>query len=122
MFKKGSGNWTEYRKLQPSVEVDLHYSEFGPREIHYWEAMGRLRNDALEALKDAHQRGIRFVIFRHGSSTSRPGKTTARSEVRNLMRSKDATPYIVRSECIQHESVFVAAIRQNPDAALTPGT
>ena len=27
------------------------------------------------------------------------------------MRSPEATPYIIRRECIQHDSVFVAAIK-----------
>jgi hypothetical protein len=27
------------------------------------------------------------------------------------MSSKDATPYVIRRECIQHDNVFVAAIR-----------
>lgn len=115
MFKKGSGDWTQYRKLQPSIEIDFHYSEYGQREVSYWEAMDRAWNEALGALKRAYQEGMPYVIFTHGSSTSRLGKTTARSQVRTLMRSKDATPYIIRSECIQHETVFVAAIRPNPN-------
>ena len=71
---------------------------------------------AFEALKDAYQQGLSYVIFTHGHSTSRPGQTTARSQIRKLMRSKSATPYMIRSESIQHESVFVAAIRRRLDA------
>jgi hypothetical protein len=112
MFKKGYGNWTQYRNLQPSIEVDFHYSQRERREIPYWEAMQHVRNVALEALKEAYREGVKYVIFTHGSSTSHLGTTTARSQVRGLMRSKDATPYIRRSECIQHETVFVAAIRK----------
>ncbi len=111
-FEQATGDWTQYRKLQPSIEVDFHSSEYGPREVPYWEAMAEVRHKALEALKEAQREGIRYVIFRHGWSTSRPGKTTARSEVRSLMRSKEATPYIIRKECIQHEeAVFVAVLR-----------
>jgi len=92
------------------VEVDLH---FGRRDAdkEYWDAMAEIRSIALKALEDAQRAGHRFVLFRHGSSTSSRGVTTARSQVRALMRSPDATPYIKRSECIQHYSVFVAAIR-----------
>ena len=70
----------------------------------------------MKALKDAYGDGLRYVIFSHGSSTSRRGQTTARSVVRNLMRSKDATPYIVRDQCVQHDSVFAAAIRPNAES------
>ncbi len=115
MFKQGTGDWTQYRTLQPSMEVDFHWLEYGRREVPYEEAMAEVWDTALEALKEAQQKGIRYVLFRHGHSTSRPGKSTARSEVRSLMRSKEATPYIIRRECIQHESVFVAAIRANPE-------
>jgi hypothetical protein len=31
--------------------------------------------------------------------------------VRGLMRGPDATPLIIRSKCVQHYSVFLAAIR-----------
>ncbi len=111
MFKKGSGDWKEYRKLGSFVEVDFHYSERGRRWVSYDEAMGEVYETALAALKQASEEGISYVIFTHGWSTSRPGKTTARSTVRGLMRSQEATPFICRRECIQHDSVFVAAIR-----------
>jgi hypothetical protein len=42
---------------------------------------------------------------------SRPGKTTARSVVRGFMRSKEATPFVVKVDCIQHNTVFIAKIR-----------
>ncbi|MFA5780501.1 MAG: hypothetical protein WC947_10245 [Elusimicrobiota bacterium] len=119
MFKEGTGDWIKYRKLKDSTELDLHYSEFGRRDIPYWEAMAQVYTDILEFLKDAYQKGLRYVIFTHGSSTSRQGKTTARSQVRRLMRSRDATPYIIRNKCIQHESVFVAAVRPKPDSAVS---
>ncbi len=95
MFKTGSGNGTQYRQLPCYIEVDFHRSEYGRREISYCEAMDEVYSDALEALRDAHQQGRRYVIFTHGYSTSRRGETTARSQVRKLMRSSDATPYIV---------------------------
>ncbi len=73
-------------------------------------------DEPIEALKKAYQQSVSYVLITHWSSTSCPGKTTARSQVRKLMSSKDSTPYISRSECIQHEAVFVEAIRPNPGA------
>lgn len=111
-FQVGSGNWIEYRNLPGLVEVDYHYGP-GSREVPYWEAMDAIYADAFEKLKDAHTAGAQYVLYRHGSSTSDGWKhTTARSQVRRLMRSKEATPYIDRHRSIQHYSVFVAAIRK----------
>ena len=66
---------------------------------------------ALSALVEAQRSGKKYVLLTHGSTTSRIGKMTARSQVRKLLRSKEATPYVIRRESIQHDSVFVAAIR-----------
>jgi hypothetical protein len=111
MFKEGLGEWAQYRQLQPLREVDFHYEGRGRRTIPYWDAMANIRQETYTALERAYNEGIRYVLFTHGSSTSRLGKTTARSQVRGVMRSREATPFIQRSQCIQHESVFVAAIR-----------
>lgn len=112
MFRKGQGDWTQYRNLPSVVEVDFHHDgRRDPRVMSYDEVMAGVRHQALEALKSAYEQGRCYVLLIHGWSTSRIGKTTARSTVRDLMRSKEATPYINRRECIQHESVFVAAIR-----------
>jgi len=111
IFKRGTGDWKQYRKLQPLIEVDFHYEDDEYREGSYSEAMAEIRHRAFEALKKAQHKGIRYVLFTHGRSTSRPGNATARSEIRGLMLSKEATPYIIRKECIQHEAVFVAIIR-----------
>jgi hypothetical protein len=113
MFKKGTVDWKQYR-ADGFREVDFHRSgtSSGYRvPFAHEEAMAEVERDALDALRSAHAQGVKTVLFRHGCSTSRPGRTTSRSVVRSLMRSKEATPYICRSQCIQHESVFVAAIR-----------
>ncbi len=113
MFKRGTGDWTQYRG-KGVMEVDFHPEEvdrgWGPR-LPYHERMAEVHNTTLAALRDAYESGSKRVLFRHGSSTSRRGKQTSRSEVRGVMRSKEATPYICRRDCIQHETVFVAAIR-----------
>ena len=112
-FKRESGNWIRYRELPSVVEVDFHLSgeERTPGMFGYWEAMSQCHETALESLKAAQEAGDGYVLFTHGSSTSKRGKMTERSMVRSLMRSPEATPYIIRSDCIQHDSVFVAAIR-----------
>jgi hypothetical protein len=111
MFKKGTEDWKKYR-ADGVREVDFHRSgtSSGYR-VPFAYAMAEVERDVLDALRSAHAQGVKTVLFTHGCSTSRPGRTTSRSVVRSLMRSKEATPYICRSQCIQHESVFVAAIR-----------
>lgn len=107
-----AGNWTRFRALPDLVEVDFHHE--GPREVEYWQAMEDVERSALDALREAQKDGRRYVLFLHGSSTSRLGQTTARSVVRTLMRSPRATPFIERKSCVQHYSVFLAAIRPLP--------
>ena len=111
MFKKEGGNWIRYRELQGVLECDFHKSDDGPREMDYDEAMGEVDRQTLLALIYAQAKGFRYVLFTHGWSTSRPGITTARSIVRSVMRSRLSTPYINKNQSIQHESVFVAAIK-----------
>ena len=117
VFQSARGDWTQFRRLEPPPrEVDFHYSERGRREIPYWEAMDRVRQTALEELKRAYSQGEKWLIFTHGASTSGGwNQPTARSKVRGLMRSTEATPYIIRKNCWQHETVFVAAIRPHAE-------
>jgi len=128
-FILGSGDWTAYRKLPGKVnEVDFHYDQdrgdhhgFGSGRRRdeddiamapYHERMNEGRERTLQALKDAYaDPGVSYVLFTHGWTTSRIGKTTYRSVVRGVMRSKEATPYIDRRQSIQHDGVFVAKIR-----------
>ena len=110
-FKNGVGDWTEYRKLKPQIEINFHVDKDDYGLGSHWENMKDAHDGSLKALIRAQNEGLKYVLFIHGWSTSRIGKTTARSQVRKLMRSAASTPYIIRSECIQHNSVFVAAIR-----------
>ena len=109
-LKNGFCNWTEFRKLPDLMEVDFHWSD-NECTGNYYQNMQAVKNRALKSLQQAQEEGKKFVLFTHGSSTSRRGNTTSRSQVRGLMRSKEATPYISRKDCIQHNSVFVAAIK-----------
>src|SRR5580658_752902 len=102
-FLDGNGDWVRYRQLANLTEVDFHYGSGRDTDTPYWERMSQVYCDAFEALKSAQAAGKEWVLFRHGASTSRLGATTSRSQVRRLMRGADATPYIIRSECIQHE-------------------
>lgn len=122
MIQKVNGNWTDLRRqfgLQPDDEIDLH---FGPRvrgglgpPKSYDEAMSEVADFVKQVLRAAQQKGRPYIMFVHGYSTSRPGKTTARSVVRQFMRSKEATPFIDRKRSVQHETVFVAKIKGVPD-------
>jgi hypothetical protein len=110
MKRTDNGDWTQFRSLPDLVEVDFHHGRRAPG-LAYWDAMAAVCEDALNAIKEAHAAGRRYVLFRHGSSTSRPGQTTARSQIRKLMRSKEVTPFVVKRECVQHYSVFLVSIR-----------
>ena len=113
MFQRGWGDWKQYRStfgLSKCDEIDLHFGE-RDRSVPYREVMAEVTSIIEGGLSEAQRRGRSYVMFIHGKSTSRRGKTTARSQVRNFMRSKAATPLIERKDCIQHETVFVAKIR-----------
>ncbi|WP_139052935.1 hypothetical protein [Thiocapsa marina] len=116
MFIKGQGSWSAYQSLPGVVVVDFHHDYREPRElgppIPYYEKMANVSERTIDALQKAiNNPSTRYVLFTHGSSTSRLGKTTARSQVRKIMRSKTATPFICRKQCIQHETVFLASIK-----------
>ena len=121
MFKKDCRNWTEFQAFLPApVEIDFHPVEGEENWMPYHERMAEVYGRALDALESAQAHGVKWVMFTHGSSTSHRGKTTARSQIRSLMRSSDATPFIIRKECFQHYSVFVAAIRPKAQSPVTP--
>lgn len=120
-FKRENRKWKEYRTIfNIQREVDMHfndhyYDEDSSREYDSYDSkMARVYDITMDALKKAQQDNLEYIMFTHGWSTSRRGKTTARSVVRGIMRSKESTPYIIKSKCIQHNSVFVAAIRPLP--------
>ena len=119
-FRFESGNWVAYRKLPDLVEIDFHRSNEAPNG-GYDDNMQRVYDGALDGLIKAQRDGKKYVLFTHGSSTSHQGKMTSRSQVRKLMRSKEATPYLIRREGIQNISVFVAAIRPLPPGNTTIG-
>jgi len=114
MFKRDNQNWVVYRGLPHLREVDFHPIE-GNDEfafLGYYEKLDQWKSRTLEAIQQAQADGIEWLLFTHGHSTSGPGTQTARSTVRGVMRSKEATPFIIRRKCIQQSSVFLAAIRQ----------
>jgi hypothetical protein len=117
-FQPGRGPWDRYRSqlgLSRSDEVDLHFGKRDPSLMTFREAMAGVTALVVASLKDARRNGRSYVVFIHGSSTSRRGKTTARSQVRGFMRSKEATPLIERGECIQHVTVFIAKLKPDVD-------
>ena len=113
-FQLGRGPWRQYRAqfgLSESDEVDLHFGKRDPSLMSFKEAMADVTDLVVASLERARRNGRPYVMFIHGSSTSRRGKTTARSQVRNFMRSKHATPLIDRSGCVEHGTVFVAKLK-----------
>jgi hypothetical protein len=113
MFQIGSGDWTQFRStlnLEPRDEIDLHFGK-RDRSTSYEDAMAEITAIVERGLYEARKQGRSYVMFVHGNSTSRPGQTTARSQVRKFMRSKTATPLIERKHCIEHATVFVAKVR-----------
>jgi hypothetical protein len=111
-FKYENRNWTEYRKLPNTVEIDFHMTPDDPDfGLPYWEKMEKVWNYSLKALQRAQAEGMQYILLIHGLSTSRIGRTTSRSQIRKLMHSKEATPYIIRKNCIEHNTIFVAAIK-----------
>jgi hypothetical protein len=121
-MKHEYGDWTLYRtkfSLTKYDEVDLH---FGHRDLSlsYEEAMAKVASIVEGELRARQAQGRPYVMFIHGWSTSRPGKQTARSVVRQFMRSKEATPLIERSQCIMHETVFLAKVRPKPSTGASP--
>jgi hypothetical protein len=122
MFKRERGNWALYRQrfgLSNADEIDLHFGRRDPHEYRWYdEVMADIEELVRKALRTAQENGRSYVMFVHGWSTSRPGKMTARSTVRGFMRSKEATPFIVRAACIQHETVFVAKVKQKPSLVM----
>jgi hypothetical protein len=113
-MRRERGNWTDYRarfNLSKDDEVDLHLGRRDPRVASYDDVMGDAAERVMDSLRKAQENGRPHLMFEHGWSTSRPGATLAGSIVRGIMRSKEATPFIVRVQCIRHEAVFVAAIK-----------
>jgi hypothetical protein len=122
-FQRGYGDWKQYRSqlgLTEFDEINLHFGQRDRSRLSYDEAMAEVVNIVKAKLKEARLNGRSHVMIIHGSSTSRRGKTTARSQVRNFMRSKDATPLIDRKECIQHDTVFVARLKEPRTLVISP--
>ena len=119
MFKKIKGDWKDLANTA-DIKVNLH---FGRGEPGQWSNnMAEVSGIVTKTLRDAQAEGCRHVIFMHGYSTSRPFQTTARSIVRAIMRSKESTPFIIKSQSMQHDSVFVAAIRPASDWRAKPAS
>jgi hypothetical protein len=122
-MRREQGDWVRYRErfgLLESDEVDLHFGQ-RDRDVSYEEAMANVEQFVRDSLLRAQKNGRPYVMFVHGRSTSRPGQQTARSVVRRFMRSKEATPFIVKAQCIQHPTVFIARIRKVHQADETSG-
>ena len=113
-MKREQGDWVSYRQcfgLSKADEVDLHRGLRDRNVTSYEEAMADVERIVQDSLRNAQENGRPYLMFIHGYSTSRSAQTTARSVVRGFMRSREATPFIVRAQCIQHPTVFIAKIK-----------
>jgi hypothetical protein len=110
VFQEKPGDGREWRKETSILIINYHDGPNYGRA--YWELLKIFHERTIEALKKAQNEGIDYVLFTHGSSTSRQGNQTARSEVRKIMRGKEGTPYIIRKGCIQYTSSFLAVVRK----------
>jgi hypothetical protein len=109
-FKKGQGDWAQYIS-DDVAKVDFHFGRRDRYKHIYGDCMAEVHHLALQSLQKAQKNGDRWVMLMHGYSTSRPFMTTARTIVRGLMRSSESTPYIIKSQSIQFDAVFLTAIR-----------
>lgn len=116
-FKTAEGPWIALYK-PGAIRLDLHFGR-GDGTTHYTDRMRDNYLLVLQTLKDAQVRNVLWVLITHGASTSGPGKLTARSVVRGIMRDPEATPYIVRKECVQHETAFLVRIKTSSKAGET---
>lgn len=122
-FSKVTGAWVELRAPN-QAELDLHLKpevqgEHGSRHQSFEQNMQDAYDLTLQALKDAVEESQDSLLVVHGKSTSGIGRRSSRSVVRALMRSKEATPYIVRTKSLEHETAFLACLRpksQRPDS------
>ncbi|WP_426437810.1 hypothetical protein [Bradyrhizobium genosp. P] len=110
VIDKTNSDWTLYRRPD-CEEVDLHLGRRDRWAKSYEDAMADVAELVEHKLREAQREGRPYVMFVHGRSTSRPGATTARSQVRNFMRSKAATLLIERRHCVQHATIFLAKVR-----------
>ena len=114
-MKKRDGQWsstalrTEFGFTRDD-ELDLHFGRRDPWTA-YDDVMADVKTLLQKTLIERQKRRRPYLLITHGWSTLRPGKTTARSVVRQFMRSKEATPLIERSGCVRHPSFFLAKIR-----------
>jgi hypothetical protein len=91
------------------LHVDFHRAGTLPGVGHAAK-MRAAYDEALAALRSAYERGLSWVVFTHGRSTSGRGKISCRSVIRGLLRSPEATPYIVRSRIIANPAITAVPV------------
>ncbi len=107
MFIKADGDWEFLKYLGKIYYVDFYL----PEGKTFYEKMEQSHRIVINSLKYAQEEGYDYVLFNHGDSRSGPVLGSPKSAVRSIMKSKEAIPYIIKKKSIQHESVFLAAIK-----------
>ena len=64
-----NGDWRRLRDYPNLMEVDFHWSGFGPREVSYWDSMAEVYNTAINALKEAYEIGKSYVLTYYSPRT-----------------------------------------------------
>jgi len=112
MFIKKSGNLSELKDKKNIREISVSTCGTVAKAAQSrWETMNTLWETSLKELKKAQEDGLNFLVIKHGKSPNKRGQVSIGSQIRTLIRSHAAGPYIFRSKCIQYESAFVVAIR-----------
>lgn len=109
-FNTYCGDWTDLRG-EGVLEIDGYHPDGEDDHAPHYERMQNVYDGVFEILREAREQGYEAVLFRHGHSTSRRGKTTSRSQIRKAMRSPGATPFVDRARSVQHPSVFLVRLK-----------
>ena len=104
------GDWTKLRRVPGLREIDFHRGR-RDRTKSYMDCMAEVYQEAFDAIRQAHRDGYRYLLIGHGYSTSGPFRRTARSQIRRLLRSPEVTPFVNRSETVQHEACVRVALK-----------
>jgi len=112
MFIKKSGNLSELKDQENIREIKVSSCGTVTKAAQSrWETLNELWDTSLQELKKAQEDGLNFLIIKHGKAPNKRGQVSVGSQIRTLIRSHAAGPYIFRSKCMQYESAFVVAIR-----------
>jgi hypothetical protein len=110
-IRKPTYKYLDLSRRSDVLHVDFHWAGSAPGVSHA-KKVRDCYGESLSALQSAHERGLAWVVFMQGSSTSGRSKDSCRSVIRELLQSPAATPYVDRARCFSNSSITAVAIRQ----------